>query len=325
MGLNEKIKKYNKLRKDLDELKSSINLLSVFFPPLLGNVIATLMTSFEGTEYALFREDSNRFGTKLTIKPVRKNFDKYPIYNLKAFKIDDYEKSNNYFTEEYSICYMPPYGFRDNKNEKNIEYIQDFIDYLFNKRSKQNAYQVTSEYIMDTLNEFLKEKKEEIKKIKEETNKPLIVNLIDYKDECLIERKSLFKAIRYIVNNYEDDYKVSEELSESRNEIDNEEVIDYKDNLIIEDIVNLKKMEIACAYKRIISSNNKSKQEKFGEFINFYEFKNTIKFLLDNSETLSLFMNELEKLYNDKKRIEREDVEFLLSDYMSDYNELILN
>ena len=214
-----KIKSLKRIEQEELELYNKINKLSTYEMPKIGNIIAKLMTQFEGIPYHCIKNDRAFRDCNYFIEPKDKRFAMDSIYSSYKLKgIDKFFSSK----DETSLCLLQLSTFASNNGRitKYTEsYIQVFIDYLYEKRSSQSLYEISSEKLDEFLQEFLEmskilqlQRKKEIEKLLEK--RLLLKKREEYEKSCLIDRKLIFNSLAYIINRYEENMSAIQETEE---------------------------------------------------------------------------------------------------------------
>ena len=304
-----------KLQKEETEIRNKINKYSTYNSLQIGNIIAKLMTNFEKVEYHCSKNNLSFLDYDYCIEPKYNRDNIYPSFKFKNIKHD------NFFVNREE-CYLVPSNYKTNNSQNNeIEYIQFFIDYLYEKRSNRLLLEVSELDLEEILQEFLKLTenlqeqrmfeitKELEKRIKEQKRK-------EFEKSCMIDRKLIFNSLTYVINHYEDNMSAKQEKEE-----------EWKRNY------NWSKL--TCYHKLTINSNDKEvcfkteidskgcypDEEYCGIYIDinkdtsicFFDLKNKLLPIIDNSNYLNEFMNMIENLYYEGKKINNSDIqEFLI-------------
>lgn len=217
----QEIKELKELQQEEINLKNKIVKYSTYDSVKIGNIITKLMTLFEGIEYC-FSKNSVR---DYCIKPKSNNRDImyiYPNYKIRNIKQERISFDTN---EKKESCYLPPSSFRENPSlrhrsqNKNLEYIQLFIDYLYERRSSKLLEEIDEKELEEILQEFSsvsielqqQRKKEIEEKIKERISKQ---KRKAFEKSCVIDRKLILTSLAYVINHYEENISAKLEKEE---------------------------------------------------------------------------------------------------------------
>lgn len=167
------VKLLKEKRRQETELIRRIKELSTYNLEIIANIIAKLMTEFEGVPYTI---EQSFLKDDYLISPKTKDI----CYGL-SYRLKKIRSETEFFIDENEelLCYLPP-SFFSSDNNKKIEnkknfYIKNFIDFLYEKRASNSYSKITNEMLESILQEFLsitkdlqKQRKKEIKKAIEE-------------------------------------------------------------------------------------------------------------------------------------------------------------
>ena len=328
----QEVKELKHMQQEELDLKNKIIKYSIYDSVKIGNIIAKLMTFFEGIEYYFSKNNLFFSDYDYCIKPKLNTTDIINIYP--DYEIKNIESEKLFFntSDKKEKCYLPPSNFSQNiSNQRNlqkkdIEYIQLFIDYLYNKRASKSLEEISEKELEETLQEFLQislelqqKKREKIeKKRKEQIQKQ---ERIKFEKSCLIDRNLILNSLTYIINHYEENIsaKLEKEKKWSRSQQWSELIgyhkltINYNDKKI-------------CFESKIDSNGCYPDEEYCGVNIDmnkhtaicFFKLKNTLSSVLKNSNYISRFLNSIEQIYLEKRNITTEDINQLLIDISND-------
>lgn len=213
-------KKLKKLKQEEKKLENKIKKFSSYDSILIGNILAKLMSLFEGIEYCCSK--NSFFDYDYIIEPIENNRDymyNYPRYKIKNINNRDYifnyprNKTKNINNRD--LCYLTPSKYEN----KEIEYINLFIDYLYKIRSSKSIEEINNEELEQILKEFIDNThdlqdhrkmviEEQIKlRIKKKERK-------EFEKSCIIDRKLIFDSLTYIINHYEENISAVQEKEE---------------------------------------------------------------------------------------------------------------
>ena len=163
MKVNE-LEKIKDLKRKLQNTKEQIKKYSYYDIDDIGEVIAKVMTAYEGIDYMAVRYwfnmnendfydyytpsgyDKNSFQT-VHVLPRAKESDEYARYRMKISK----EVGNN-------KCYLPPAYYTPHKK---CYYMMDFLNYLYTKKVENDIID-DKEFYLKVADEFIENTKEEI-------------------------------------------------------------------------------------------------------------------------------------------------------------------
>lgn len=327
------VKELDRLEQYKTILKNKIESYSLYNSLEIGKIIAKLMSKFEGIDYYFSERDifdvfTSRFDYK--IEPCSKNKDNiYPNY----FYIITNIKQKKYFwddenTEDEKICYLLPSGYEAKSSlqpyyrNNHLNYIQVFVDFLYNKRSSEELKNISLSKLDEILNEFLEVSSDLQLERKKEIEDTIAMKLIkreriEFEKSCLIDRMLIFNSLLYIINHYEndmiarldfyEDWDYGNQWSELKGY--HKLIINYKDNEFVYktliDTFGCYPDEEYCFRGAHISPNIKTD-------IPFFELKDTFYSIINYSTYLKDYFDMLEELYNNKKEITSSDVQEIL-------------
>lgn len=304
------VKQLNDKRREVLELEEKIKKFSIYNIEEIAPIIQKLIIAYEGVPYKI-KHKHNFIDEE--IYDIESEIDNYYIYKTYTLKIMKKNKET---------VFLPPTGFIIEHfiSKNNFYYINNFIDYLFIKRVDELLYEITNEQLEELLNDFLNNTiNEQIQK--QEENKRKIKEIDEFKrrqefeNGCLIDRKTIFKAILHIVNKYEN------QMSATKIYETEEKYCDFSMYrlYLIEKLV-IKTNEEEVEYETVIDSNGCQSDEIYctnypsdkDTNIRFFELKESILSILKNCNYLNIFMEKVEELYNEKKVLDIKDIEPLI-------------
>lgn len=312
----EKVKELKKIKEDKLALEKKIKALSSYKIEQVTYIITKLMEIFEGIEYSYENSffDNNRYNIFPKKNRTNEFINIYPNFSLKIINTKQFLSD-----EESSICFLPPSPY---ESCISVEYVQKFIDYLYVERSKNNLFEITDEQLEQILNNFIKsssqiqlERKKEIAskieaKIKQQKRK-------EFEESCVISRKLIYNSLSYIINHYELDMiakkQVDEEWSYKSQWSElygyHKLIIEYNDKQIIYSAVVDK---IGCypdeeyCYRGFHINTDEDTN------IPFFDIKNKLLPIINNSTYIKTFMNMIENLYYENKDITADNIQEVL-------------
>lgn len=307
------------------ELNNRIKELSTFDSKLIGDIIAKLMSKFEGILYQCAKNNSWFGDYDYLVEPKNREKDYpqiYPNYMLK-------KETNNFIfstEEKKSLTFLPPASFMSNNTfdkeykDINISYIQYFIDFLYEKRSNNLLYNISSDNLEIILQEFLLITKDLQQQRKEEIAKKIEERLchkkrLEFEDSCMIDRKLIYNALTYIINHYEENIIATQEYKDDCSRSSQWSEFYAYHNLIIQYDSNK-----ICFETQVDHDGCYPDEEYCGVSINFnkdtnicfFDLKKTINPIINNCVFVEKFMNMVENLYNENMNISLDDIQQIL-------------
>ena len=307
---NKEIERLKKLEKEILELRNKITKYFTYNSLQIGNIIAKLMTSFEGIDYQCSKNFF--FDSQYDIELKSNNIENSCIYN--SFEIKNIKKNSN-------STYLPPSNFNFDNTidysyyvDTNNTYIKLFIDYLYEQRISNSLEEIREDQLEKLLQDFLEKtiflQQQRKKEIEEKITKE------EFEKSCLIDRKLIFNLLIYIINNYEDNINASQEKYEEWS-INNDLC-----RLIAYHRLTINYLENEISFKVETNSHECYHDEmncilsidlnKDGD-ICFFDLKRKLLPVLNNSIYLNDFMNMIEDEYNNCNKISIDKLqEFLI-------------
>lgn len=298
-----KLDSYNQLKNDLFVIELEIEKYSIYkydnIIPILVNLIDIYEKCSCSLKY-LYDDDGNE---QVIIE----------IPNKKSIEIPNIDKSNHgdfIIKNEDSICFLPPKKYLDLNNFKGYKYIQQFIDYIFNKRYINKNKKINENQLNDYLNEFLIiNGKVSEKNMNKEINKR----------RCVVSRLSMYKAIVNLVNNYNKDgvvatYNTFKSIEDNSNgsktfSLSQELIIKNKNNIVSFNTI----VDTNTVFEEDFESIELNKNRQTN--INFYALNDNIESIYRAVPPLKVFMKSIEKLFNEKTyKITDEQIDKVLLD-----------
>ncbi len=294
--------KLRRLEQEENELEKRVINCFLYDIKVIGKILVKLMSIFEGVEYCLDNSPDLIYDYYLHPKECDNKY-KYIYSRLGIIKI------RNIINEEKEICYLPSSNIKiKNKYQKyetiiKTTYIQKFINYLNEQRFINDNKSIDEEFFEKCLQDFIDSSKElQIERTKEIKRAVIMQRGREerkkFEDTCFIERTIIYDALSYIINNYEDDLIASQTIDE------------ISENWIVTEayhILTIKRNNSAIAYRTEISPNNHKQETQ----IPFFNFKKTFEPLLDDTSHTITFLNSIEKMFYDGKKVTKEDIEII--------------
>ena len=328
----EEIKELKKLQHEATILENKIVKYSTYDSVQIANILATLMTFFEETEYGITKNNILFSNYDYCIKPKSNNIamlDIYPEYQIKNRKQEKLFLDPN---ENKERCYLPLSSLNKNSSSpnhlpnKDIEYIQQFIDYLYERRTNKALEEIPKQELEDILQEFLTisvELKQQRKKEREQKQKKKMQDQKrkEFEKSCLIDRKLILNSLAYLINHYEE--HMSAKLEKEKKLLRSSQWSEFIGYHKL--IINWNDKEI-CFEAKIDSQGCYPDEEYCGVSIDmnkrtdicFFELKNTLSIILKNSDYILEFMKHIEEMYLEKQKITYEDINHLLINIAND-------
>ena len=327
----QEVKELKKSQQKEVELKNKIIKYSTYDLMEIGNIIAKLMTIFGGKQYYCARNNL-LWAYDYCIEPISYNVGDMSIYAFYKFKKLKHERIPFDTSEKKDKCYLPPSSFHSNNssttNSKygDTEYVQVFLDYLYQRRSSKLLEEINEKDLEKILQEFLeisielqKHRKDEIERKIEE--KIQYQKRREFEKSCVIDRKLILSSLAYIINHYEEDMSAKLEKKEEWSRSSQwSELTGYQ---IL--TINYNNKEIY--FKAKIDSEGCYPDEEYcGVYVDmnkhsdicFFEIKSELSSALKSSNYLLEFMNSIEKMYLEKQNITVEDIQQLLVNISND-------
>ena len=322
--LNE-VKLLKEKRHQEYELNSKIKELSTYDSISIGNIIAKLMSEFEGILYQCVKNNSwfGNYDYLVELKEDEKDFPRiFPNY-----KLEKTNRNDNFKKEKSTLAFLPPsdlisnYDSSKEPEEINTSYIQYFIDFLYDKRSSNALYKITNEELENILQEFLLITRELQQQRKEEIAKQIEERLrykkrLEFEKSCIIDRKLIYNSLTYIINHYEDNITATQEYEEDWNRSSQWSELYGYHNLIINDGNNK-----TCFKTEVDHDGCFPDEEYCGISIDFnkdtnicfFDIKKVIIPIINNYIYVKQFMDMIEILYNEKNNISIDDIQQILA------------
>lgn len=318
------VKLLKEKREQVLELNNKINELSTFDLKLIGDIIAKLMSNFEGILYHCVKDNSWLGNYDYLVEPKldEKEFPQvYPNYKLKKIKC-----KNIFYKEEATLIFLPPspfissYDLSKAPEEINTSYIQYFIDFLYDKRSNNSLHKITKDDLEIILQEFLlntkelqQQRREEITRKKEE--RLLYKKRLEFEKSCMIDRKLIYNSLTYVINHYEDNITAIQKYEKDWSRSSQWSELYGYHHLIINDGIN------KVCFKTIVDHEGCYPDEEYcGVYVNmnkdtnicFFDLKKSITPIIKKYMYVDMFINMIENLYNKNINISSDDVQQIL-------------
>jgi len=310
----KKIKEINdlfELGKKYDKLKDRIEKLCTYEPELIAEQLRKIMSAYENLEYEIVVEDNIFLGKKIILQSVE--YEKNSV-SFRLFSYDFEEKEfYDSFDEKRHLAVMFPTGYLDG-SEENSSYLQEFMDYLFIERSKDNKFEVDDDYLNEKTKIFINNTKDSqlaYQNIKNEqsNSEEISENNEDYK----MERKSIFKAIRYILNNYSN-IRAFEEIEEEKADTDtyNGLKVNHLFKLYSDKIPSANKV---IKYNKVITYP-KDKGRIDCDYISYGDLIECLgEDIINSCQVLDDFLYNVSELFAEEDIIPKEEINELLNCY----------
>ena len=312
--LNE-LKLLKKLETERSELENKIKKLSTYNIEQIGIILAKLMKQFEGVEYCC--EKNYFYNNKYNISPQKSHNNEFRnVYS--SLSLSTINNPNLFNIEEERKCILYPSSYSSNIS---IEYIQKFIDYLYEERNAKSLYEITNEQIVQILNNFINislqlqlERKKEIqlsieKNIQRKKKK-------EFEQSCLIDRRLIYNSICYIINHYDDNLSATQTTETNRSASNQWITLDGYSNLIIS------KGDSEITYSTLVDNDGCYPDEEYcgGLHVNlqkdtkicFFELKEQIIRIVKDSYYVKSFIEMIENEFYNNHEITYEYIEKIL-------------
>ena len=311
----QEVKELKELQQEEVELKNKIIKYSTYDLIEIGNIIAKLMTMFEGKQYYCAKNNLV-WDCDYCIEPISYNVGDMSIYAF--YKIKRLEQKRIPFdtSEKKDKCYLPPSSFHSNNSSNtnskynDTKYVQVFLDYLYQRRSSKLLEEIKKKDLEDILQEFLEisielqqQRKQQIqKKIKEQIQKQ---KRKEYEKSCVIDRELILNSLAYIINHHEE--KMSAKLEKDEEWSRSSQWSELTGYQILTIYYNNREI----SFKAKIDSEGCYPDEEYcGVYVDmnkhsdicFFEIKNELSIVLKNSNFLLKFMNSIEEMYLEKQK-----------------------
>ncbi len=321
----QEIKELKELQQEALELENRIKKYYTYDSVSIGHTIAKLMTAFEGIEYCCSNHHKFLLHCDYSIEPKyqRGNMDIHPRFKIKNIKQEKFIFDDNIKKE---TCYLPPSSLKKNTSphhnieSKDIEYIQKFIDYLYDIRFSKSLEEISDEELEEILKDFLEitndlqqQRKDQIARIFETTIKQQKQR--EFEKSCIIDRKLIINSLAYIVNHYEDNMIAIQEKYEEWSRTSQWSELQGYHKLII------KSDDKEVCFKTQIDSEGCYPDEEYcgveidinkNTNICFFDIKESLFPVLKNSIYAIKFIDSIEKKYQKKQNLTSDDIQLLL-------------
>lgn len=299
----DKLDSYNQLKNDLFIIELEIEKYSIYKYDKIIPILVNLIDIYENCNCSLKYLYDNDGNEQVIIE----------IPNKKSIEIPNIDQSNHgdfIIKNKDSICFLPPKKYLDLNNFKGYRYIQQFIDYIFNKRYINKDKKIKEDELNDYLNEFLIiNGKVSEKNMNKEINKR----------RCVVSRLSMYKAIVNLVNNYNKDgvvatYNTCKSIEDNSNgsktfSLSQELIIRNKNNIVSFNTI----VDTNTVFEEDFESIELNKNRQTN--INFYALNDNIESIYRTVPPLRVFMKSIEKLFNEKTyKITDEQIDKVLLD-----------
>lgn len=327
--LNE-LKLLKKLETEKSELENKIKKLSTYNIKQIGFILEKLMKQFEGVEYCC--EKNYFYNNKYNISPKKSYNNEFRnVYS--SLSLSTINSPNLFNKKEERKCVLYPSSYSSNIS---IEYIQKFVDYLYEERNTKNLYKITNEQIVQILNNFinislqlqLKRKKEIQLSIEKNIQR---IKKKEFEQSCLIDRRLIYNSICYIINHYDDNLSATQTTETNRSASNQWITLDGYSNLIIS------KGDSEITYSTLVDSDGCYPDEEYcGLYVNlqkdtkicFFELKDKINNCIKDSYYVKSFIEMIENEFYNNNKITYECIENILiglSNEKKSQKKLILN
>jgi len=327
--INE-LKLLKKLETEKSELENKIKKLSTYNIKQIGFILEKLMKQFEGVEYCC--EKNYFYNNKYNISPKKSYNNEFRnVYS--SLSLSTINSPNLFNKKEERKCVLYPSSYSSNIS---IEYIQKFIDYLYEERNAKSLYEITNEQIVQILNNFINISLQLQLKRKKEIQLSIEKNIQrkkkkEFEQSCLIDRRLIYNSICYIINHYDDNLSATQTTETNRSASSQWITLDGYSNLIIS------KGDSEITYSTLVDSDGCYPDEEYcGLYVNlqkdtkicFFELKEQIIRIVKDSYYVKSFIEIIENEFYNNNKITYECIENILiglSNEKKSQKKLILN
>jgi len=327
--INE-LKLLKKLETEKSELENKIKKLSTYNIKQIGFILEKLMKQFEGVEYCC--EKNYFYNNKYNISPKKSYNNEFRnVYS--SLSLSTINSPNLFNKKEERKCVLYPSSYSSNIS---IEYIQKFVDYLYEERNTKNLYEITNEQIVQILNNFINISLQLQLKRKKEIQLSIEKNIQrkkkkEFEQSCLIDRRLIYNSICYIINHYDDNLSATQTTETNRSASSQWITLDGYSNLIIS------KGDSEITYSTLVDSDGCYPDEEYcGLYVNlqkdtkicFFELKEQIIRIVKDSYYVKSFIEIIENEFYNNNKITYECIENILiglSNEKKSQKKLILN
>ena len=302
------------LKNDVYKLNMLVKLYSMYDKKDIAEIISKIMSAYEGIKYSykfIYDTDNNE---KCVISPVE-----YHKYSLKL-TLPHTESNNNWYSYKYNIddmFFLPP-SIYNTENKININYIQEFIDFVFQKRMDNKVEIIDKQTISKYSDEFIENTK--VAQFLRQNNRKHYISEKDaekarnnFEKNCTVSRKAMFKCIVSILNDYEDNSVKAQSIIREEaypNEDNNTTTFMLYDTLYIYRIIKDFKFEVYVTEDTVSNYDLELKNIDYNmdTDINFFELKNTIQTIFWDCVNLKKFMNGIEEKLIENHHLNEQDI-----------------
>lgn len=319
MSKIEEIERLKELKQETEELNEKIIKYSVYPSFALASAFVDLLTEFEKSSFTF-----NRLFYSYT----------YGIYlggnHLFFYLKDNIENYRKYVGVSYEKTVFCPKNFRNETDYyKRLElpsYIYDFIDYAFNKRVENNLVNIKTEELHQIVEEYIKNRKEEQITTEEKQNaENMSKERETFEQTCMVDRESFFEAIADVITN-------SEEKASSRTHYDKQLDKNSKEDTFLLShsvyiLVNGRLRDFKVLLDKVEIPKEKEKEIQIDPpkkpYVNFFEMKNYFSYAYENLNCFKQFMDDVEALYEEKRVLEKGDINYVVENRNKDTNKIM--
>lgn len=310
----KKIKEVNdlfELGRKYNELKDRIEKLCTYEPELIAEQLRKVMSAYEDLEYEIICDDNVFLGKKIILQAI--DYNKNSV-SFRLFSYDFEEKAfYDTFDEKRPLAVMFPSGYLEG-SEENSSYLQDFMDYLFTERSKDDKFEVDDDYLIEKTRLYIENTKDsQLAYQNSKKELPTSEETEEDVEDFQIERRSIFRAVKYILNNYSN-IRAFEEMEEENADTDryNGLKICHSIKLYSDKIPSANKVIV---YDKLITYP-KDKERSEYDYVRYGDLIDCLgEDVINNCQVLDDFLYNVSELFMEEEKIPKEDVEELLSCY----------
>lgn len=316
----EEIVRLKELKKEVEELHNKITKYSVYPGKQLVNTLSKLATEFEGKKYI----------GKIIIRSSR----------LLVYSIDEAEKFQYCIESDMENCesievsddQFVIYPTEDNetiesdKQEKIPSYISNFINYVFEIRVERDLINITEEDLNEILEDYIKKEKEDQKQkeyqIKVEQD---ILKRTAFEQTCMVDRESFFEAIANVITNSNEKATSGTHYEKKLDKNSKEDTLLLSHSVYI--LANGRLRDFKVFLDKVEIPREKENEIQFDStkkpYINFFEIKNYFSYAYENLDCFKQFMDDVEALYEEKRVLEKGDINYVVENRNKDTNKVI--
>lgn len=318
MSKIEEIERLKELKKQAKELDHKIIQYSIYPNKEIAYTLKELLIESETIPfhvvkttmiygYLLYSPGISNSGIFL-----KNNIEDFHAWEFEDIPVDhivlcptEYEKTTDYY-----------------KKTSITKHISQFIDFAFQKRIEKNLTNITAQDLKNILEEYIKIRNQENKEIiltKEQKQREI------FEKNCLIDRESFFDAIADVITN-------SEEKASSRTHYDKQLDKNSKEDTFLLShsvyiLVNGRLRDFKVLLDKVKIPKEKENEIQIDPtkkpYVNFFDIKNYFSYAYENLDCFKQFMDEVEALYEEKRVLEKEDINYVVENMNKNTNKIM--